>query len=1488
MKKRILSTFLTFALLLTLLPTAAFAAGNTIYTDMNYKDAGNGSYSQPYASFESALKMAQDGDTIVIKGKGFINVQTEEDAPFVIDKAVTITGDGNSTGELYIRASGILLGADVTMRNVELNLANKYHNAIFVNGHSFTAEKITRGSGSRAVHLFAGGLTTTNTIQVPAPGSVAALTLTNSTFGNIHGGGMNGTYTGNAQINITNSTVGAIYGSGAKEAEFNRDGWFDTTEPPAPEVKADQYPVNGMVKIAVDGASTAGGAYTVSVDGNGSGGTSLTINDAIASKKLNLAGLSSLTVNGGTAAIAEINKTTAVKLENNAAIDFSGSETKKVSSLSGDGKIMLGKSDTLTITGAFNGTYHFETTGGFNGESGLAEYEHTYITAGTNSATVKFTPYSSQAGMRLTQSNNTWVTSAMPNNLPYVESFSISDANRVVSQTYAAINGQDGTITTADIGVDWRSPSGSASLADIPLKFKVSVVGGASYDAKTERIREDGDTAEKYIASVSELGMWIEMGDDDPGKTGVIMVRKDTSNAESAKDIEIGTYIFSVFAPDANGGEIQQNFTLIVTEESPSTTETTTTIDKNGLQNITFGDDLTLTATVTANGVPVSDPAVEYYINGKRIDSNSVSVTPGSGFKLGSNELRAIYPGNDTYAVSVDTANVTVSKATDASIDGFHAPAGGTFDGTAHTGSQTNLTIQRNGITLDSSPSVTVKYTQNNQPVSQPVFPGTYTVTLSAPAGETYTEIWQEAGNFTIGKAAPTVTAAAEDKGSGTVELTAMVSGVGAYFPTGSVTFSWDDQTFIENISNGTASHTVSNATAGTHQYSASYTPANNDALYNGASSGEQSVTVSGGSTSVTPELKTLEISGLDTVTVPGTAEYAVTGKDQGGNNFDLNSVSLTWSIDETPTGVSINGGKLSVTDAATVGTITIRVTVGSVSATKAVTLTAGDKPASKTDVSESITFADGTLTYNGKGQTYEKASITGVSGGSLTYTYTPTSPSATLDGGLPKNAGTYTVTATYEDDANFGTKTAALTIKKATVTVTAKNQSIYVGGTVPSLISPVEGTHYTVTGLAEGDKLNGKITLNYMNDTSTAPVEPDNTKAGTYHIVITGVSVPDNNYEPIKTTNGTLTIQAQSSGGSSSGGSGSSGGGSSSGGSSSSGKVETTTKPNGTTVQTETKADGTKVETTTAKDGSTSKTTTNPNGSSVTENKAADGSTGTVKTDKNGQTTAETQLSGKAVETAKKNGEAVKAPVEVEATRNSNTAPVVNIEVPKSAGETKVEIPVTNVKPGTVAVLVHPDGTEEIIKNSVPTEDGIQLTVNGGVTVKIVDNSKDFIDTREHWSRDHVNFVAARELFQGVGNNRFGVGHPMTRGMVNTVLARLAGVDTTSAAGQNWYDKGVAWARENGVSDGTNPNGNVTREQLATMLYRYAGSPAVNGSLPFSDADTVSDYAKNALIWATQNGILNGYGDGRVGPKANAERAQVAAMMARFIQNAQ
>ena len=350
-------------------------------------------------------------------------------------------------------------------------------------------------------------------------------------------------------------------------------------------------------------------------------------------------------------------------------------------------------------------------------------------------------------------------------------------------------------------------------------------------------------------------------------------------------------------------------------------------------------------------------------------------------------------------------------------------------------------------------------------------------------------------------------------------------------------------------------------------------------------------------------------------------------------------------------------------------------------------------------------------------------------------------------------------------------------------------------------------------------------------------------------------------------------------------GGTGGAGGSSSSSGSTT--KTETTINPDESTTKTETKPDGTVVETTTGKDGSTTKTETRPDGSSVTESKDANGTTGTVKTDVNGKTEAEAKASEKAVEDAKKSGEAVKVPTEVKAGENSDFAPTVKVELPKNAGETKIEIPVEGANSGTVAVIVHPDGTEEIVKDSKPTEDGVQLTVDGSTTVKIIDNSKDFIDTRDHWSRDEVNFVVARELFNGVGNNLFGVNQPMTRGMVNTVLARLAGVDTTPNAGQKWYEVGTEWAKSRGITDGTNPEASVTREQLATLLYRFYGTPAVSGTLSFTDARAVSDYAQNALLWATQNGILNGVGNNRVAPGADAQRAQVAAMMARYLKNA-
>lgn len=240
-----------------------------------------------------------------------------------------------------------------------------------------------------------------------------------------------------------------------------------------------------------------------------------------------------------------------------------------------------------------------------------------------------------------------------------------------------------------------------------------------------------------------------------------------------------------------------------------------------------------------------------------------------------------------------------------------------------------------------------------------------------------------------------------------------------------------------------------------------------------------------------------------------------------------------------------------------------------------------------------------------------------------------------------------------------------------------------------------------------------------------------------------------------------------------------------------------------------------------------------------------------------------------------------MKAPVEVKASRDSSTAPTVEVELPKNSGDTKVEIPVSNVKPGTVAVLVHADGTEEIVKNSLPTEDGIQLTINGGATVKIVDNSKNFADTRNHWAKDAIDFVSARGLVNGMSTTIYAPNASTTRAQLWTILARQNDADLTG--GSIWYEKAQNWAKEKGISDGMNPNGTINRAQMVTMLWRAMGQPAAASGASFADVPADSYYAQ-AVAWAIENGITAGVGGGRFDPNSTCTRGQIATFLYRYM----
>ena len=156
-------------------------------------------------------------------------------------------------------------------------------------------------------------------------------------------------------------------------------------------------------------------------------------------------------------------------------------------------------------------------------------------------------------------------------------------------------------------------------------------------------------------------------------------------------------------------------------------------------------------------------------------------------------------------------------------------------------------------------------------------------------------------------------------------------------------------------------------------------------------------------------------------------------------------------------------------------------------------------------------------------------------------------------------------------------------------------------------------------------------------------------------------------------------------------------------------------------------------------------------------------------------------------------------------------------------------------------------------------------------------------------WFASAVDYVTGKGMMNGTAANTFSPKANTTRGMLMTVLARHAGEDTTG--GSVWYEKGMNWAKANGVSDGTNPQVNITREQLAAMLYRYAqnkkydvsGAKSLDG---YTDAQSVSSYAVPALQWANAAGVVTGKSGSKLDPKGNATRAEVAAMLMRFCEN--
>ena len=523
-------------------------------------------------------------------------------------------------------------------------------------------------------------------------------------------------------------------------------------------------------------------------------------------------------------------------------------------------------------------------------------------------------------------------------------------------------------------------------------------------------------------------------------------------------------------------------------------------------------------------------------------------------------------------------------------------------------------------------------------------------------------------------------------------------------------------------------------------------------------------------------------------------------------------------------------------------------------------------KPVDKTDVNAQITFPNGTLTYNGAGQKYEKATISGVSGGTWNYTYVANSGTgASLDSaGLPKTAGTYTVTAKYEDDAHIGTKNATLTVSKATPTgaptctkITTSGKTLADAPLAIGTIAPAGGT------LAWDMAANTIVAANTAYGWTYTPADTANYKALT----------------------GSLTPYAVSSGG---GG----GGGGSAATPSVSDKAakELKNAKEGSTVAIDMKGE-TKLPASVTKEiaGKDVTVELDMGGGMVWSFNGLDVPKGGVSLNLGVKTGTKT-IPAKVINAL--TGEATTIQLQLNHNGPFGMSLKLSVDLGKKHDGLYANLYIYNPKSGEL-------------------EFQSAGMISGGKASWVFDHASDYaivIDKESHepvtfpdvpdtaYYAEAVNWAVAKKITEGIGNKLFGSNDPCTRAQIVTFLWRAAGSPGpktmsgfSDVPADSYYAKAVAWAVENGITGGTgdgkfSPDATCTRAQAVTFLYRASGMPAVSGNAAFSDVATNAYYAA-AVKWAEKNGITGGIGGGLFGSDNNCTRAQIVTFLFRAYQ---
>lgn len=662
MKHNTLLTFLTCVLMLFSVVQISVSAEEkpdvvyTMFKQGNFTHSGDGTSKSPFNLFEDALETVADGGIIYIPG-GSAFVNSDGLNPLQINKNVTISSLPGTElySELSIRTTGIVLGANVTFKNIVLSFSNAYRPIVCANGYTLTMENVSYSSNARTIHLAGGsmyGIKGDDLSPLSGPRSRIVVTGKKTNLGNIYGGSINGTFDKDVDIiveDVSGNNIGMIYAGGALEGYYNDDNFLDPdNEPEPPTAIPNIYYVSGNVSIKLNNTGIR------EIDGmTGHGKNAFVSVSTVYQYACDIKNIDLLNVKQGVFVPGSGMENGAnISVESGGTLDLSGYTDYHAGDFTGGGTLILEQDGCLTIQGNCSGETELRTPKGTIDSSGIVLPNHLYIrTIGEGIFT--FRPYPMQAGITLQKCAEGWKTSVQPEQeQPVLTKFEIN--SEPIFFSAININDEFGLIIDADV---------DANIGMIPLEYHVTYQGEKFY-TMSEALA--GDYIGYYEGNIQDLHMNFTPIED------TIMICNFSDNSGYLGEIASGVYDIEITAP-VGEEYIIQAIKLIVFDVAEGGKSVAVEVQGTP-QEVFYNDTVILSAQIADRETQqaVTSGKAALYINGKEyqtaisIDENGsavwkLPVTKKDGFSDGVNRITVTYGGNNTYAGSYGTVEININ-----------------------------------------------------------------------------------------------------------------------------------------------------------------------------------------------------------------------------------------------------------------------------------------------------------------------------------------------------------------------------------------------------------------------------------------------------------------------------------------------------------------------------------------------------------------------------------------------------------------------------------------------------------------------------------------------------------------------------------------------------------------------------------------------------------------------------------------------------------